>query len=128
MSSKKMTVAEAIFLLKSGKKMDELTIDFKKGDKVKALDAFRLGKAGIMVPEEIIEYDDADIAYDPEFDDYEWERTDTNPHEAIKEKLTVDIEIENNIKVWLQKNNIEINILVEKLIHDYYLIEHIDET
>ncbi|MBL7783506.1 MAG: hypothetical protein JNM22_19895 [Saprospiraceae bacterium] len=128
MSSKKMTLAEALTLLRSGEKMDKLTIDFKKGDKVKALDAFKLGKAGIMVPEEVIEYDDSDIAYDPDFDDYEWVRTNTNPNKTIKEKLTIDIELEKNIQIWLQKNNIEINILIEKLIHDFYSAEHIDEA
>lgn len=75
MSSKTISVSNALARLKNGEKIEGLMIDFKEA-KVKALDAFKLGKAGIEVPDEVIEYDDADVAYDPEFDDYEWERTD----------------------------------------------------
>lgn len=73
MNRESITVSEALKRLKSGDKLEGITIDFKNV-KVKPLDAFKLGKAGIEVPEEVIEYDDADVAYDPEFDDYEWER------------------------------------------------------
>jgi hypothetical protein len=79
-----------------------LTVDFR-GVKIKALDAFQFGKAGIEVPDEAIEYDDADIAYDPEFDDHEWKRTDIDPLESLKEKLTVAIEIEKEVRAWIQK-------------------------
>jgi hypothetical protein len=74
MSTKIITVSEALERLKNGEDIEGLTINFR-GTKVKALDAFKLGKAGIEVPDEVIVYDDMDIAYDPEFDDYEWERT-----------------------------------------------------
>ena len=77
-SSNKITVSEALERLKRGESIEGQVIDFK-GAKVKALDAFKLGKAGFEVPEEVIEYDDADIAYDPEFDEYEWERTGEDP-------------------------------------------------
>ena len=96
-------------------------ISFEDARKViKALDAFQFGKAGIEVPDEAIEYDDADIAYDPEFDDYEWKRTDIDPLESLKEKLTVAIEIEKEVRAWIQKNGIELDHLLEKLIHDFY--------
>ena len=78
MSSKRISVAEALKRLKDGEKMEELTINFKRA-KVKALDAFKLRKAGVRVPEEVIVYDDADVANDPEFDNYEWKRTDIDP-------------------------------------------------
>lgn len=78
MSSKRISAAEALKRLKDGGKMEGLTIDFK-GAKVKTLDAFKLGKAGVRVPEEVIIYDDADVANDPEFDNYEWKRTDIDP-------------------------------------------------
>lgn len=32
------------------------------------------------------EYDDAAIVYDPDFDDYEWKRTDMDPIKDLKEK------------------------------------------
>ena len=116
MSSKKISVAEALKRLKDGKKLKGAAIDFK-GAKVKALEAYKLGQAGIDVPDEAIVYDDADVAYDPDFDDYEWQRTDIDP---LKERLTVNIEIEKDVKTWIQKNGIEIDHLLEKLIHDFY--------
>ena len=75
MSSKRISAADALKRLKDGEKMEDLTINFK-GAKVKALDAFKLRKAGVRVPEEVIIYDDADVVNDPEFDNYEWKRTD----------------------------------------------------
>lgn len=90
------------------------------GAKVKALDAYKLGKAGVIVPEEVIVYDDADVVYDPDFDDYEWKRTDMDPFQSLKERLTVNIEIEKDVKAWIQQNGIEIDHLLEKLIHDFY--------
>lgn len=115
-NSKNISVAEALKRLKDGKKLKGVAIDFK-GEKVKALEAFKLGRAGIDVPDEVIVYDDADVAYDPDFDDYEWQRTDIDP---LKERLTVNIEIEKDVKTWIQKNGIEIDHLLEKLIHDFY--------
>jgi hypothetical protein len=118
-NDKNIAAFEALKRLKSGEAIEGLTVDFE-GVKIKALDAFQLGKAGVEVPDEAIEYDDADIAYDPEFDDHEWERTDIDPLESLKEKLTVAIEIEKDVKAWVQKNGIELDHLLEKLIHDFY--------
>lgn len=119
MNRESITVSKALKRLKKGKTIAGMVVDFT-GEKVKALDAFKLGKAGIEVPDEIIEYDDQDIAYDPEFDDYEWKRTDIDPFQTIKEKLTVHIEIDQDINAWIRKNSIEIDHLLEKLIHDFY--------
>lgn len=119
MNSETITVSEALERLKNGEKLEGLAIDFKRR-KVKALDAFNLGKAGIDIPDEVIEYDDADIAFDPEFDDYEWERTTIDPLENIKEKLTVNLEIDKDINAWIQKNGIEIDHLLEELINNFY--------
>ncbi len=68
----------------------------------------------------MIVYDDADVAYDPDFDDYEWKRTKIDPFNSLKERLTANIEIEGDIKAWVQKNGIEIDHLLEKLIRDFY--------
>ena len=116
MHRKQISVAEALKLLKEGKTLEGVAIDFREA-KVKALEAFKLGKAGIEVPDEVIVYDDADVAYDPEFDAYEWQRTDMDP---FKERLTVHIEMEKEVKAWIQKNGIELDHLLEKLIHDFY--------
>lgn len=119
MASKSITVTEALKRLEDGEKIEGITIDFKD-TKVKALDAFKLGKSGIEVPDEVIEYDDADIAYDPDFDDYEWKRTDMDPIKDLKEKLTVSIEIDKDVNAWIQKNEISLDHLVEELIRSFY--------
>ncbi len=119
MNSKSISVAEALKRLNTGDKIEGVAIDFK-GAKVKALDAFKLGKAGVQVPDEVIVHDDTDVAYDPDFDEYEWKRTDIDPFKSLKERLTVNIEIEKDVEAWIQKNGIELDHLLEKLIHDFY--------
>ena len=119
MNSRQISVAEALKLLKDGEKLEGVAIDFKVS-KVKALDAFKLGKAGIEVPDEVIEYDDADVVQDPDFDDYEWKQTKIDPFNTLKEILTVNIQIDRDVKAWIQKNDIQIDHLLEKLIRDFY--------
>jgi len=119
MNSKLITASEALERLKNGENLTGLTIDFAT-EKVKALDAFALGKAGIEVPDEVIEYDDANIAYDPEFDDYEWKRIDFDPLEGLQKRLTVSIAIDQEVKEWVHKNGVAIDQLLEKLLHDFY--------
>ena len=119
-SSKPITVSEALERIRRGESIEGQTIDFK-GKKIKALDAFMLGKAGVEVPDELIEYDDADIAYDPEFEEYEWERTEEDPIESlIKEELTVKIELDPTVTTWIKKKDIKLSQLLEKLIQDFY--------
>jgi hypothetical protein len=119
MISSSISVGEALARLKSEKTLEGYSIDFT-GVKIKALDAFYLGKAGIDVPDEIIEYDDAEVAHDPEFDDYEWKRVNENPLSEGKEKLTVSIELDKKVKNWIKNNGIEIDDLLEKLVQDFY--------
>lgn len=119
MTNKSITVDEALARIREGSDLDGLSIDFSEA-KVKALDAFKLGKAGIEVPDEVIEYKDADIAHDPEFDDYEWERTDVDPLQLVKEELTVQIELDKDIHDWIQENDISLDDLIEELITGFY--------
>ncbi len=118
-SSKPITVLEALEWLKRGGSLEKQMIDFK-GEKIKALDAFKLGKAGFEVPDELIEYDDADITYDPDFDEYEWERTEEDPIESLKEELTVKIALDTTVTAWIKKKDIKLSQLLEKLIQDFY--------
>lgn len=118
-SKRQISVGEALKLLNDGNKLEGVDIDFKRS-KVKALDAFKLGQAGIEVPDVVIVYDDDDVAYDPDFDDYEWKRSKMDPYNSLKQSLTVNIEIEGDVKAWIQRNGIEIDQLIEKLIRDFY--------
>jgi len=119
MNNRSISVSDVLDRLKKRKSIAGFDIDFE-GVKVKAMDAFRLGKAGIDVPDEVIVYDDADIAYDPEFDDHEWQRTDEDPVSSLREKRTVAIEIAPHIDAWILKKGISLAPLLEKLIQDFY--------
>lgn len=118
-SSNHITVSEALSRLEKGEDIEHFSIDFE-GESIKALDAFKLGKVGVEVPEELIEYDDADIAYDPEFDDYNWVRTDEDPVASLKEELTVEIEVDKAVSYWVKNKGIKLNDLLGKLLQDFY--------
>lgn len=119
MNNTTISADTALTLLSKGENIKNLQIDFAN-TKIKAIDAFKLGKEGIDVPDELIYYDDEDIAYDPEFDDYEWERTDIDPLTLLEEQITVNINIEKNIKEWIQKNDIDMKPLLEELVRNFY--------
>lgn len=114
----KIAAKEALALINAGKSIDSYKVMVTES--MDAMNAFHLRKNGVDVPDDLITYDDADIAYDPEFDDYEWERTDLDPLNDLKEKLTVSIEINEDIKEWIQKNGIEVNHLLEELLQNFY--------
>lgn len=120
MNSSSISVSEALECLKNGKTLEGVSISFSSEAKIKALDAFRLGKAGIEVPDELIEYNDVDIVHDPEFDDYEWKRIGEDPLSELKETITVNIELDKQLNNWIKNNDIQIDNLLEKLIKDFY--------
>ncbi len=62
MNKNKISVSEAIKQIKNNNFNSESEIKFE-GKKIDALDAILLGKNGIDVPEELIEYDDDKIDY-----------------------------------------------------------------
>jgi hypothetical protein len=120
-NSNHISVAEALARLRRGDAIAGATIDFR-GAQVKARDAFALGKAGIEVPDAVIVYDDADVAADPEFDDYTWERTEEDPlaDPPDTEKLTVDLSVDAELRAWIQRENIPLQPLLEQLLRDFY--------
>lgn len=114
----KIVAKEALALINAGQSIDSYEV--MVNESIDAMDAFHLRKNGVDVPEDLVTYNDDDIAYDPEFDDYEWERTDLDPLNDLKAKLTVSIEIKEDVKEWIQKNGIEVNHLMEALLQNFY--------
>lgn len=117
--SKHITVAEALARLQRGDTLAGWTIDFR-GETIKARDAFTLGKAGVEVPDAVIAYDDADVAPDPEFDDYTWERTQEDPLADLPDRLTVALTLDAEIQAWIRRENIQLTPLLERLLRDFY--------
>lgn len=81
MATQTINQKKAVELLRGGQSVSDYEIHFND-DQVEALDAFLLRKNGIAIPDHLVFYDDesldfeddADIAYDPDFDDVEWKR------------------------------------------------------
>ena len=106
---------EAIQLLKEGKNIEEYTVTFND-EKIEALNVMLLRKNNVEVPEDLIYYDDDSIDYsdDPDItdEDFETGRLDWN--------LTINLPLDEEIKEWIKKENIDINRLAYRLIKDFY--------
>ena len=63
----KLSVSEALRKIQAGESLNGCSIDFDR-IKIEALDVMKLAKAGILVPEEAIYYDDADVVPDEDFE------------------------------------------------------------
>lgn len=73
-TTKKIASHAAINLLKSGRTLEDVVIADLESSKIKVMDALLLAKNGYVVPDGSIVYDDDDIAYDPDFDEEEWQK------------------------------------------------------
>lgn len=110
----KISVSEALRKLEAGESVSGYSIDFDR-IKIEALDVMKLSKGGIVVPESAIYYDDDDIAYDEDFVG-DWVRVDT----ATKSKTEVRITLQDDIKQWVEENNVPLDQLIEKLLDGFY--------
>jgi hypothetical protein len=114
MTNRKISVSEALIKLESGESVSDYLIDFDR-IKVEALDVMKLSKGGIVVPETAIYYDDDDIAYDEDFEG-DWVRVNT----ATQSKTEVSITLQDDLKRWVDENNVQLDKLIEKLLNGYY--------
>jgi len=110
-----ITVDKAVALIKNNKFTGRVKVDFKN-QKVDALDAILLGKNGIEVPEEIIEYDDDKIDFSDIPEISEKDILDGK----IKWTVNADIPLDKEVTDWLLKENININEFAAKLIRNFY--------
>ncbi|MCB9081886.1 MAG: hypothetical protein H6555_09270 [Lewinellaceae bacterium] len=67
-----ITIETALARLRAGQSIAELTITGLDTTPLRMQDALLLAEHGVVVPSGNIRYDDADIAYDPEFDEVTW--------------------------------------------------------
>ncbi len=77
MAKRKLSLTEALKLLKENKLGNGYLIEFIDSDRIEATNAIKLGALGIDVPEESIYYDDDNIVDDDEFDG-EWTPIDSD--------------------------------------------------
>ena len=106
MNSVNISVEKAIFLIEKKEFNSKYKIDFKN-KKIDALDAILLGKNGIDVPENLIEYDDDKIDYSdiPEITYKDIEEG------KIKWTMNVELNLYNDIRDWIKRENINLNEL-----------------
>lgn len=114
MMKHKISVSEALRKIEKGESVGNYSIDFDR-IKVEALDVMKLSKGGIVVPGEAIYYNDDDIAYDEDFEG-DWVRVDT----STQSKTEVSISLQEDIRQWIEKNDVPLEQLLEKLLDDFY--------
>jgi hypothetical protein len=128
-----ITVAEAIALLRSGAQLGNRVISDLATSRIKAMDALLLAEHGIVVPDGNIVYDDRDIQYDPDFDEMEWgkpfsfqEKKEQLEKIASGEELVVRLQIKDDrMKEWLDNNRTKLDLIINKLLEDFYKTEQL---
>jgi len=110
-----ITVKKALTLINANEFTPHYKVRFKN-EKVKVNDAIILGRSGIEVPGEIIEYDDKAT----DFSDIS-EITDKDILEGkIKWTIKADIPLDKEVTDWIRKENINVNEFAAKLIRNFY--------
>ena len=115
MTNYKISVSEALQKLELGEPVSNYSIDFDR-IKVEALDVMKLSKGGIIVPEDVIYYEDDDIAYDEAFEG-DWVRVNAP---ANSKQTEVKIILKDEISQWVKSNNVQLEHLIEKLLDGFY--------
>lgn len=119
----KLTVAEALQRARAEEPLQGYQVDFTD-HKVEALEAMQLAKAGVDVPEESIYYDDEAIAEDEAFEG-EWTAvaTDGLAEAEAEAALNVRLQLNPEVKAWLEQQSIPTSQLLEQLLVNFYRTE-----
>lgn len=115
MKNHKISVSEALQKLEAGESVTGYSIDFDR-IKVEALDVMKLSKGGIVVPESAIYYNDDEIVYDEDFEG-DWVKVNTP---ANGSRTEVKITLDNDVRQWVEANNVQLDQLLEKLLDSFY--------
>ncbi len=115
MESKIIYQCEAIKLLEAGEDISVYKVEFNE-EKIEAMQAILLGKNKIVVPSELIYYNDDVIDFSDDADitteDFETGKLVWN----IKASLPIDKEM----KDWITKEKIDVDKLLAKLMRNFY--------
>lgn len=80
----------------------------------------KLAKHGITVPDEAIYYNDDDIEMDDDDFAGEWKRIDYDPNSAQEAYVEVKINLNKDVKNWVESQNIQLPELLENLLEGFY--------
>jgi hypothetical protein len=131
----KVTIEQAIEMAKNEESLEGVVIEHLEDRQVRAVDALALAEHGIVIPEQNIYYNDADIAYDPDFDEVEWSKEPLKMtwEEKIQlaekieknrdsdEEISVKVKIsDREIRQWMNENSDKMGQILENFIVDIY--------
>ena len=132
---KTLTVKEAIARVNSGGNLESVVLEEQSIQQVNVRDAIVLASGGIVIPEERIYYDDADIQYDEEIDELtitsgpvhlSWEEKAKRAQKQVDQLndevdiLKLHLPINPAIKSWLEAQSIPTEQLLTQLLEDFY--------
>jgi len=128
-----MKIEQALAKIKSGESLKGAVLEDVDTVQVSVRDALSLARAGIVVPEQNVFYDDEDIAYDEEIDEVQWSTENLNLSWEEKAKLfkqskpqpiTLDISTNDlEIDTWLNENRERLSEVIKPIIKSLYKAE-----
>lgn len=135
-----MKTEQALAMIKNGESLKGVVLEDLDAVQVSARDALSLARSGIVVPEQNVFYDDADIAYDEEIDEVEWSTENLNLSWEEKAKLfseskqegaknnskPVTLEITTNdleVDTWLRENRERLSEVIKPIVKSLFEAE-----
>jgi len=115
MKYKKINQTKAIELIRKGSFNSDYQVVFDS-QSVYGADAILLGSNGIVVPEELIKYNDDSLDYS----DIPSLKTDDIENGKINWIINAEIPLDNEISLWLKQHKIDINDLMTRLLINFY--------
>jgi hypothetical protein len=106
---------QAIDLLKREVALDSYEIKFD-ATPVEALDAFLLRKNGVLIPDNLVYYDDdaIDFSDDPDLTDEDLATS------KIKWLVRAELSLDEEVKVWIHEERINLDELLSNLVTAFY--------
>ena len=118
MTKTRISLHKALDLLKQEKLTADYEIVYLDSERVQATDAIELGALGLDVPDHLIEYNDAELEEDDEFDG-EWIPISSDI-EDYKKHLTIQLKVDQEVEEWLTHSKVDLDKLVSELITGFY--------
>ena len=131
-----MKTDEVLDLIKRGRSVEDIVLSDLAEKRLKFKEAMLLVEHGFIVSPENILYRDSDIAYDPDFDEVEWESDYGNLREFLESKnltnpadsdtITIELSIKDQgMREWLDKHESKLKEVVKKMVVDLYNTEQL---
>lgn len=139
-AKKKMKVEQALELIRGGKSIKGIVLEDLDAVQVSVRDALSFARAGVVLPEENVFYDDEDIEYDEEFDETVWSEENLKLSWEEKAKLfsaskqedtegnlrSITLDVSTNdleIDAWLSENRERLSEIIKPIIKSLFKAE-----